>query len=61
MNEQPDDNQETSAEREVREAAHEEWIRERRESRIDKDYDDADETTAWYNRVAYIECSRDKE
>jgi len=60
MNEPPEDIQETSVEREVREAAHSEWLHERRESRIDKDYDDADEKTAWYNRVAFIECSRDE-
>lgn len=54
-----DDIQETAAERESREAAHSDWLGERRESKIDKDHDYSDKKTAWYNRVAFIECSRD--
>jgi len=54
-----DEEQETSVEREIREAAQEEWRRERREAFIDKECDDADKKTAWYDRMAFIECSRD--
>ena len=37
-----------------------EWLHSRQEAKIDKAYDDADEKTAWYNRVAYIECTREE-
>jgi hypothetical protein len=55
-----DDEELTKEEQASMEQARSEWLHDRQEALIDKAYDEADAKTAWYNRVAFFECTREE-